>query len=188
VTATLSAPGGLNSTAITNHSATVSWSAVSGASSYTLEYKPANVATWTTAASGTSALTATINNLTATTTYDWRVRANCDANNGGAYAVAQFTTNSFSINNIKNGLGIMVYQNPVSTASKIAYIVPVNGTCTIVLYNSYGQKIKVILDQSVAAGQYEISMSDLVQRLPRGTYFLKIKQGSFSNYTKFIKP
>lgn len=188
VTETPAVPTGLNSGSVTNVAATVSWAAVTGATSYRVEYKLSTASNWTTVATAVTGLSVNITGLTATTLYDWRVRANCDANNGGAYASAQFTTSSFSINNLKNGLGIMVYQNPITPASKIAYIVPVNGSCSIVLYNAFGQKIKVILNQSLPAGQDEISMSDLVRSLPSGVYFLKIRQGNLSNFTKFIKP
>ncbi|UEG50627.1 T9SS type A sorting domain-containing protein [Ferruginibacter lapsinanis] len=188
VNETPSAPTGLNTTGITNVAAIVSWSNVVGASSYTVEYKLTSAVNWTALANPVTGLSITISGLTATTSYDWRVRANCDANNGGAYSSAQFTTNSFSINNLRNGLGIMVYQNPVTPASKLAYIVPADGNCSIILYNSFGQKIKVILNQNVLKGQYEISMADLVQQLSHGTYFLKIRQGNLTNFTKFIKP
>ncbi|MGG9970681.1 alpha-amylase family glycosyl hydrolase [Ferruginibacter sp. SUN002] len=183
------APQGLNQTNITNNAAVVSWSATTGAASYTVEYKVASASTWTTAAIGTTSLSTSLSGLTANTVYDWRVRGNCDASTGGNFSTGQFTTtNAANIINIKDGLGIAVLTNPVTPNSKISYIVPADGNCIILLYNSYGQKIKVILSQTINRGQYEISMTDLVQRLSRGVYFLKIKQGNISNFTKFMKP
>lgn len=89
--ATCSAPTGLTSSAVTTTGATISWTAVSGALSYDVEYKPAASATWITVASATTATSASVSGLTSATTYDWRVRTRCSDGNG-AYAAAQFTT------------------------------------------------------------------------------------------------
>ena len=84
-------PSGLAASSITASSATVSWSAVSGATSYTVEYKSTATSTWTVAASGTTATSANLSGLSASTAYDWRVRANCNSANGN-FVQAQFTT------------------------------------------------------------------------------------------------
>lgn len=182
------APVGLNESSITNSSVTLQWSVVSGASSYSVEYKELGTASWINIVSNTTNTSVNLSGLNASTTYDWRVRANCLVGNNGEYAVADFTTSSFSINNIKNGLGIMVYPNPASANSKIAYIVPTNDRTKIILYNSIGQKIKVILDQNSAVGQYELPLSDIISTHSKGTYYLQIRHGNLSNITKYIKP
>lgn len=83
---------GLASSAVSTTTATVSWSALSGANSYTIDYKPASSGTWINAATATSALSLNQTGLTAGTLYDWRVKANCIFE--GPYAQAQFTTSS----------------------------------------------------------------------------------------------
>lgn len=82
---------GLASASITASTATLSWSALSGANSYDVEYKTNASATWTVAVAGTTALSYNLSGLTASTLYDYRVRANC-ASGAGSYATAQFTT------------------------------------------------------------------------------------------------
>jgi Metallo-peptidase family M12B Reprolysin-like/Secretion system C-terminal sorting domain/Fibronectin type III domain/Bacterial pre-peptidase C-terminal domain len=94
-TAPCGTPASLTSSAITSSGATVSWAAVSGATSYTVEYKTTSATTWTTAAASTTANSVNITGLSATTTYDWRVRATC-ASGPGAFATAQFTTTAVS--------------------------------------------------------------------------------------------
>lgn len=88
---TCTAPAGLTSSAITGTSATVSWTAVSGANSYDVDYKTTAASTWTNAATGTTSTSVNLSGLTAATTYDWRVRANC-ASGSSSYSSAQFTT------------------------------------------------------------------------------------------------
>ncbi len=85
------APGGLTSSAITTTSATVSWTAVSGAVSYDVDYKLASSGTWINAATGTASTSVNLTGLTASSLYDWRVRTNCSSSSSG-YTQAQFTT------------------------------------------------------------------------------------------------
>jgi hypothetical protein len=82
---------GLTASAITQTSATISWTAVSGATSYDVDYKTNAASAWTNAATATTATSANLAALTAGTLYDWRVRATCPAGTGN-YVQAQFTT------------------------------------------------------------------------------------------------
>lgn len=95
-TAPCAAPGGLTSTAVTSNSATLGWAAVAGASSYTVEYKTTAAATWTTAAAAATGTSVSVSGLTASTTYDWRVRTNCTSGSS-AFTQAQFTTTAASV-------------------------------------------------------------------------------------------
>jgi len=90
-TAPCNTPTGLTSSAVTASSATVSWSAVSGAVSYDVDYKLASSGTWINSITGTTSTSRSITGLTASSLYDWRVRTNC-ASGSSAYGQAQFTT------------------------------------------------------------------------------------------------
>jgi Secretion system C-terminal sorting domain/Fibronectin type III domain len=96
-------PTGLTSSAITNSSATVSWSAVTSAVSYDVDYKLTSSAVWTNAATATTATAVNIAGLTQGTVYDWRVRATCAAGSGN-YIGAQFTTTAPATCNAPAGL------------------------------------------------------------------------------------
>jgi hypothetical protein len=82
---------GLTTTNITTSSATLNWSAVSGALNYDVDYKTAIATTWTNAATGTTSLTTNIAGLASGTSYNWRVRANCSAG-AGSYTETSFST------------------------------------------------------------------------------------------------
>ncbi|MGZ8537090.1 MAG: reprolysin-like metallopeptidase [Flavisolibacter sp.] len=86
-------PSGLTTSAITTTGATVSWTAVSGANSYDVDYKTIASSTWINATTATTATSVNMTGLTSSTTYDWRVRANC-ASASSAYSSAQFTTST----------------------------------------------------------------------------------------------
>ena len=91
VSAQCSAPTGLSTTGITATAGTAKWSPVSGASSYNVDYKLSSSSSWVTIANGTTSLQWTISGLQATTSYDWRVRANCTSG-ASRYTQMQFTT------------------------------------------------------------------------------------------------
>ncbi|RYY99175.1 MAG: T9SS type A sorting domain-containing protein [Chitinophagaceae bacterium] len=85
------APSGLSAFSVTSSTATVSWAAVSGAASYTVQYKTSAASTWTTAASATTATSVALSGLSASTTYNFQVRTNCSASSS-TYTASSFTT------------------------------------------------------------------------------------------------
>lgn len=90
---TCNAPTGLSSSAININSATLSWTAVSGAAGYDVEYKTAAATTWTVRATNLNALSVSLTGLSSYTAYDWRVRSNCGALSGtSSYSSATFNT------------------------------------------------------------------------------------------------
>jgi hypothetical protein len=89
--ATCNAPTGLSSSNVAANSATVSWSAVSGALNYDVDYKLNSSSNWTNAATATTGLSVGLTGLTEGNLYDYRVRANCSGASS-AYSQEQFTT------------------------------------------------------------------------------------------------
>lgn len=85
------APGSLTTSNVTSSGATLSWGAVSGATSYTLQYKTAAATTWTSVS--TTSTSRSLTGLVAGTTYNWLVKASCSANSG----VASFTTGTTTV-------------------------------------------------------------------------------------------
>jgi hypothetical protein len=89
-TTTCTAPTSLTTTNITQTSATLNWGAVSSATGYTVQYKTAAAATWTSI--NTTANSFVLSGLIAATTYNWLVKANCSSNS----TTANFTTSNTS--------------------------------------------------------------------------------------------
>lgn len=98
------APSNLSSSNNSSSSTTVSWSAVSGANSYEVQYKRSTVSTWSTAATATTALSWTLSSLTSGITYDWRIKANCP-DGAGPYSQSQFNSADAPVCNAPAGLG-----------------------------------------------------------------------------------
>ncbi|MBK8922785.1 MAG: T9SS type A sorting domain-containing protein [Saprospirales bacterium] len=86
-------PASLASSSVTQTGATLSWGSVSGATSYNLQWKTSAASSWNTV----SNITTTSYNLTglsASTTYNYQVQANCNGTTGSYSAAASFTTQS----------------------------------------------------------------------------------------------
>ncbi len=80
-------PGSLTATALTGSTATLSWGAITGATGYTIQYKPNSSTTWTTLNAVTTA-SYNLTGLAVNTTYNWQVKTDCS----NFSAVSNFTT------------------------------------------------------------------------------------------------
>ena len=86
---------GLVATAVTATTATINWSAVSGAISYAVDYKASSSTTWIPVAAATTATSANLTGLSQGVSYDWRVMSTCTAGPGN-FVSSQFTTASIT--------------------------------------------------------------------------------------------
>ena len=87
---TCGTPTGNTSTSITTTEATLSWTAVSGATSYNVQYKLASAVSYTTVTTASTSYTLTL--LTSGTAYNWMVNAVCPSGTSANSAVSNFTT------------------------------------------------------------------------------------------------
>lgn len=116
-------PSGLSTSGITTSSATANWSPVNGANSYNVDYKQSSSGSWINIASGTTSLSWNLSGLPASTSFDWRVRANCSSGSSG-YAQKTFSTLSPSGPcNAPTGLST----SPITATSATATWAPVSG-------------------------------------------------------------
>lgn len=194
--ASCNAPAGLISSAITSSGATVSWTAVSGAASYDVDYKLSTSATWTNAVTGTTATSRAITGLAAATLYDWRVRANCTAVGlTSAYSQAQFTTTSVvtcpgpldvSTNGTAAGAATIPFNtdvkgliSPSGDNDYYKFVITTGGTATITL-TTLPADYDVRLYSSNGTTQLAISQaggtsSETISRTyTAGTYYVRV--------------
>jgi hypothetical protein len=115
-------PTNLTTNNITPTAADISWGAVAGASTYTVDYQPAGANSWTTT-SATNNTTMYLSNLVSGTNYNWKVKANCS----GESVIASFTTlsitpgctapNSLVANNVTTSSATLAWSPIASAAS-----------------------------------------------------------------------
>ena len=85
-------PGSLTASSVTTTSAALGWGAVSGATSYTLQWKLASSGTWTTTVSGLTTTSYALTGLVANTAYNFQVLAVCASGSSAYSATGSFTT------------------------------------------------------------------------------------------------
>ena len=107
-------PSSLNATAITSTSATLGWSAVAGATSYSIQYtNPAGASTTVSSTTNSVGITG----LTASTTYTYVVTATCSSGTGTPSASASFTTQAITACGTPTGLSSSAITQTTATLS-----------------------------------------------------------------------
>lgn len=193
-TAPCNAPSGLASSAITSSSATVSWTAVSGALNYDVDYKLASASTWTNSITGTTSTSRSISGLVASSLYDWRVRTNC-ASGSSAYSPAQFTTTAastcpgsydVSTNGTSSGAALIPFNtdikgliSPTGDNDYYKFVITTGGTATITL-NTLPADYDMRLYSSNGTSQLAISQNggttgeSISRTYTAGTYYVRV--------------
>lgn len=92
---TCGAVSGLTTSSITSSSATLGWTAVSGANSYNVRYRVVGAATWTSTTSATNSKALT--GLAASTNYEFQVQSVCTGASSAFSASSNFTTSSIVV-------------------------------------------------------------------------------------------
>ncbi|NML40012.1 T9SS type A sorting domain-containing protein [Chitinophaga sp. G-6-1-13] len=192
-TATCNAPAGLTSSGVTAASATVSWTAVSGASNYDVDYKLNTSSTWTNAATATTSTSVNLSGLTSASLYDWRVRTNCSSGSS-AYTAAQFTTLTSSgcanpLDNSTNGTTAGAATIPFNTdvtglispsgdIDHYKFVITTRGTITITLRTlpgDYDLKLLNSAGTQVAISQAGGTTNETISRtVAAGTYYAQV--------------
>ncbi len=131
---TCAAPSGLTNASLASTSVTLSWGAVTGATSYSLQYKTSAATAFTTVAvTGTSYA---LSGLTASTAYNWQVKSVCSATLSSAFTAATFTTLAATPACVDN----YESNNTITTAKAITVGSSINaliGTSTDIDYFSF---------------------------------------------------
>jgi hypothetical protein len=210
-------PTSLTTTNITNNSATLNWAAVTNASNYNVEYKQSTSAIWISAATGLTSLSYTLNGLSTSTGYDWRVLATCFASVPGNYAQSFFTseqappphtcndiyeTNNTSSQTKTISIGSTISAG-ISSATDIDWfkLTTLNNNSTsleITLSNLpadydlyfYDKKLKLVASSTVTGTSNEVVISTSSARNP--TYYIKVvgKNGAYTTsqcYTLLVQ-
>ncbi len=195
-------PAGLASSAVTSTSATISWTALSGANNYDADYQITGAGTWTNAATATTSTSVALSGLTASTGYSYRVRANCTSGTG-SYASSSFTTSAVQagcvtafepnetqataaaiVSGVTNSAAISTstdidyYKITTTATSNIVYnlVGPSGVDYDLYVYNSAGTQIGSSLGTTATE---TVSLSNQAA----GTYYIKVIGYSGANST-----
>jgi hypothetical protein len=180
------APATLTNNQIGSTSASISWSAVPGATSYTLQLKHANSTVYFTL--GTIAVTAvTLNGLQPNTAYHWRVKANCSfySNSRLLTTLANLQSDGGSALGDVPSMTVTatpafgVFPNPASDRIFVQSTIASDVPLAVELFNATG---KLVIENAV----YQADTGMDVSNLPTGLYLLVIRQNGKMVETKKV--
>ena len=191
---TCSAPSGLANTIVGTSTASVTWVATTGATSYTVQYKKSTATTWTSVSTTTAGYNFT--GLTASTTYNWQVRTNCSSGSSTFSAGPNFTTQATISTSCTDAYETNNSQSAAKTISVNTNVSAVIGTSTDIDWfkfsnTSTAKNIRVTLSNLLA--DYDLRLYNSAGTLlytsanggnaieqikynnaPVGTYFIRV--------------
>jgi len=118
-------PSGLAASSITTTTATLGWSAVSGAVSYNVQYRLVGATTWTTTTSTTTSRA--ITGLVAGSSYEFQVQAVCSTSTGTFSGSTGFTTTATACSDIYEANNTRTTAKTIAVNTNISAVI---GTST----------------------------------------------------------
>ena len=103
---------------VNEHTAVITWDYPEGQNAWTLQYKPMGADAWQSV--NTTTPSVTLNNLATETTYDVRIRSNCETESS-AWAINQFTVPCISLTSSESEITIGTGTSSSSTTPMNAY-------------------------------------------------------------------
>ncbi len=76
------------------------------------------------------------------------------------------------------------YPNPFNPSTTIEYAIAKPGLVTLDVYNTLGQKVAILVNQTQSAGRYTVNFN--MPNLPTGIYFYRLQTNQFVDVQKMI--
>ena len=167
-------PSGTAAVNIKRKRATLTWSSVASAVSYTVQFRVAGSASWTSEAT-TSETSITASSLNNNTTYEWRVRSNCNGDASAFSPICSFTAgdaNSSSCAGERSALAeIIAYPNPADASVRVEVMLGGDVPVSLVVADAFG---RLVIERQVVDGAFV----DLdVSALDAGIYLVRATNG-----------
>jgi len=76
------------------------------------------------------------------------------------------------------------FPNPFNPITNINYSVPMRNNVELVIFNTLGEKIRILVNEVKNAGNYNVTFD--ASNLPSGVYFYRISAGEFIQTKKLL--
>ena len=130
---TCNVPTGMSTSGVTSTTATLNWTAVSGATSYNVQYRIVGAATWTSTTSATNSKA--ISSLVASSNYEWQVATVCASGTSAFTASTNFSTPAVATCGVPTGMSTT---NITSTSATLNWTAVSGATSYNVQYRIIG--------------------------------------------------
>ena len=96
-------------------------------------------------------------------------------------SIIPLTINSIENSNFPVNFNLTNYPNPFNPITNIHFSLPSSGKIDLSIYNMYGQKVKILIDEIYPQGEHSVKWNgknESGNKLPTGVYFYKIISGN----------
>lgn len=158
-----SPPGGVGASLITTNSAKISWTTEPAATKYQIQYRPLGAGVWQ--KKNVTGVSKTLTGLTANTTYQYKVKSICGAENSDFSAIQTFTTLPLKSGE-ENHIQCIIYPNPNNGNFEIEIAAAEFEKNELNIFNIQGQ---IIYNSELNNGVNSIKLI-----IPVGLYYVQI--------------
>ncbi len=181
---------GLNATSVTTSGATLNWSAVSGATSYNVQYKTSAGSIWTTTTSTTTSKA--ISGLSSGTAYVFQVQAVCGSTTGTYSGTGSFTTLSTTCSDIYEPNGSSSNAKVIAVNTDINATISSNGDVDWFRFTTTSPNTNIQLTLTNLPFDYDVrlynsSLTNIATSQNGGTTSETINRNSSSATTYYVR-
>ena len=180
---TCDVPTGTAAVNIKRKRATLTWDAMTGAVSYTVQFRVAGASSWGSEAT-TAETSITASSLNNGTTYEWRVRTNCNGDASAFSPICSFTAgqgNSSSCAGERITLAnVIAYPNPTDGAVRIEAMMTGESAVTVQLTDALG---RVVLSKQM---NEDFTLDLDVSSLDAGIYMVRATNGMEEDVIRLV--
>ncbi|HUM48316.1 MAG TPA: fibronectin type III domain-containing protein, partial [Chitinophagales bacterium] len=174
----------VSTTGTTASAATLNWTYTSAPSKWTIKYRVSATSTWTTVNISGSLTSYVLNSLTASTNYDWKIRAKCGSEHSDFSAVQHFTTSSSRLAEVMSENSFSIYPNPAKEEISLQLAVGSTYPVSIRVYDLNGKEMATWLNDQMTEGMHTLSFN--VASFAKGIYFVRMISGNGIQNQKLI--
>jgi hypothetical protein len=179
-------PANVSVSNITTTSAQINWTLLSGAIQYNLRYRKVGTSPWTTILLSGTANTATLQNLTASGSYEFQIRSKCNSNPDefSPYsALNVFNTLAQRIEETES-LSTLIYPNPTNTNINVV-INAVGETQTTIRITDLLGRVMLNETEALIGGNNTITYN--IGDYAAGVYLIHVGNGNTQQVFKVVK-
>ncbi len=176
-------PTGTAATNIKRRRATLTWSAVASAVSYTVQFRVAGTTTWT-SEGNTTETSITASSLSNNVTYEWHVRSNCNGDASAFSPICSFTagnSNSSSCAGERVALAeVRAYPNPADASVRIEVLLGGDAPVSLQVADAFG---RLVMERELGDGAFvDLDVSDL----DAGIYLVRATNGLTEDVIRLV--
>lgn len=172
-------PAGLAATGVDAEKAKLSWDAVDGAETYTVQFREAGAIDWRIKTVDAPKNFVRLKTLDCATTYEWQVMADCAGGPSEFSAIQTFTTLSCRLSDVESE-NFTLYPNPAHDLLNVSYDDEITGQINLQVFDLTGNEL---IQKQITTETTPVDVSSLAS----GMYIMSITNAYGTTRVEFVK-